>query len=197
MNFYRESITKMIEEKSSLVDIGGDLGIGKGNRRKHQNDWAISLLRGKQYIFVDKVGNYDPDVIGDVQKLPFKDASQEAILCNQVLQYVEDPQLAMREIYRVLKPGGYAFIAVPFLQYYTAYEGYYPKDYWRFTIDGIRLLCKDFSYVEIAQGRGALETWLRLSPLGRSDLLVAIANRIDRKRRTGTTTSTYMAFLIK
>ena len=42
----------------------------------------------------------------DVYELPFEDNSYDFIMCRFVLMHLEDPEKAIREIYRVLKPGG-------------------------------------------------------------------------------------------
>jgi hypothetical protein len=52
--------------------------------------------------------------------------------------------VAVRELHRILKPGGIVHIDVPFIQ------GYHPDptDYWRFTLDGLRLLCEGFEELD-------------------------------------------------
>ena len=46
--------------------------------------------------------------VGDVYALPYDDASFDAAFSNALLQHLADPAAAVREIYRVLKPGGIA-----------------------------------------------------------------------------------------
>ena len=53
------------------------------------------------------------DVKLDVQAMPFEDHTFDVVLCNHVLEHVPDDLKAMREIYRVLKPGGWAIMQVP------------------------------------------------------------------------------------
>jgi ubiquinone/menaquinone biosynthesis C-methylase UbiE len=48
---------------------------------------------------------------GDAMELPFPDASFELVLCQQVLQFVPDRAKALREIRRVLAPGGRLLVA--------------------------------------------------------------------------------------
>jgi ubiquinone/menaquinone biosynthesis C-methylase UbiE len=50
----------------------------------------------------------------DIHKIPFPENHFDVVLCNHVLEHVADDILAMREIRRVLKPGGWAILQVPF-----------------------------------------------------------------------------------
>jgi len=50
----------------------------------------------------------------DVHQIPFDDNTFDAAMCNHVMEHVDDDIQAMREIYRVLKPGGWAIMQVPF-----------------------------------------------------------------------------------
>lgn len=45
--------------------------------------------------------------------MPFRDNWFDAVICNHVLEHVDDDCQAMRDIYRVLKPGGWAILQVP------------------------------------------------------------------------------------
>jgi SAM-dependent methyltransferase len=49
----------------------------------------------------------------DILDLPYPDDSFDAILCSHVLEHVEDDSRAMRELHRVLRPGGWAIVLVP------------------------------------------------------------------------------------
>jgi Methyltransferase domain len=49
----------------------------------------------------------------DVSDIPYPNEMFDVILCSHVLQYVPDDKRAMRELYRVLKPGGWAMLLVP------------------------------------------------------------------------------------
>lgn len=198
--FFNEKVGKIFLEKNLIIDIGGGLRISQkqGNRYDKSHQWVLPLAEKVDYKIMDPVPDYEPDIIGDIHSLPFLDNSVDAIICMAVLEHVEDPMKASREILRVLKPGGYAFIYVPFLYYYHAEKGYY-KDYWRFTRDALEMMFKDFSSKEICSIRGALGTWIRLSPLGRFKFIEnifyifdKISGKINSKQVSG-----YNMFLVK
>ena len=50
----------------------------------------------------------------DIHHIPFEDESIDIIFCNHVLEHVDDDIRALSEIRRVLKPGGWAILQVPF-----------------------------------------------------------------------------------
>jgi len=58
---------------------------------------------------------YSPlaDVKADLCALPFKDDSFDVIFCNHVLEHIPDDAQAMRELYRVMKKGGWGIFQVP------------------------------------------------------------------------------------
>lgn len=162
--FREEKLKKIFTEKKKVVDIGGGLRIDPDkNNRKRENLWLDEYIDKVEYIVLDKVSDYNPDVVGDIHDLPFEDNSIDAIVCIAVLEHVEEPQKAVREMYRVLKPGGYCYIYAPFLFYYHPMKGYY-SDFYRFTRDGYEYMTKDFSTVEIQNIRGAIATAMNLFP---------------------------------
>ena len=198
--FFENKLKKILTEKKMIIDIGGGLRLikEKNNRYDPSREWLRPYLSRVDYKILDPVDTYNPDIVGDIHNLPFEDNSQEAILCLAVLEHVENPILAASEMYRILKPNGYCFVYVPFLYYYHADKGYY-GDYWRFTEDSIKYIFKDFSTKEIQPVRGAVETWIRLSPLGRYKLFAFLGNFLDKV--TGKVhskqVSGYNVFLIK
>ncbi len=49
----------------------------------------------------------------NIEAIPFPDNSFDVIFCNHVLEHVEDFDQATRELYRVLRPGGWAIMQSP------------------------------------------------------------------------------------
>jgi SAM-dependent methyltransferase len=68
---------------------------------------------GTEYISAD-LNSPLADLKMDIQDIPFPDAHFDAIICNHVLEHVTDDLQAMKEFHRVLKPGGWAILQVPF-----------------------------------------------------------------------------------
>lgn len=53
------------------------------------------------------------DIKADICNLPFEDNTYDVILCNHVLEHIPDHQKAMKELFRVLKPGGWGIVQIP------------------------------------------------------------------------------------
>lgn len=49
----------------------------------------------------------------DIQRIPFPDDSFDVIFCNHILEHVEDDRLALREMFRVMRPGGWGILLSP------------------------------------------------------------------------------------
>jgi SAM-dependent methyltransferase len=85
------------------------------------------------YVNLDLFGLPGVNVVADAAQLPFPDSSFQRIECDAVLEHVRLPEIVMKEIERVLQPGGFAHIVTPFCHPFHEY----PKDYRRFTLDGL------------------------------------------------------------
>lgn len=64
------------------------------------------------YISIDLDGTQAMRAM-DLTALDFPDAHFDAVVCNHVLEHIPDDRKALREIYRALKPGGWASLQVP------------------------------------------------------------------------------------
>jgi len=77
------------------------------------------------------------DFISDILDMnAVSDCQYDTVLCLEVLEHVSDPFKAMKEISRILKPGGKLILSVPHIS--RIHEA--PHDYFRFTNYGIEKL---------------------------------------------------------
>jgi SAM-dependent methyltransferase len=72
------------------------------------------------------------DIVADAHFLPYCNDTTQAIFCEAVLEHLADPGSAVREMNRILVPGGLVHAVTPFLQ---PYHGY-PHHYQNFTLQG-------------------------------------------------------------
>ncbi len=109
---------------------GSVLNAGCGNRDLTEWFTGCGVAEVTSY---DIASDLEGAVTGSLDAMPFDDARFDTILCNAVLEHVEPVDAVMKELARVLKPGGHAVLAVPFLQPYHPCPG----DYRRYTRDGL------------------------------------------------------------
>jgi SAM-dependent methyltransferase len=88
------------------------------------------------YVNLDLLVIPGVDVAADAQRLPFPAGIFQRVECDAVLEHVRDPEAVMREIRRVLAPGGYAHLVTPFCHPFHEY----PRDFRRYTLDGLKQL---------------------------------------------------------
>ena len=87
------------------------------------------------------------DLVGDAADRGVLDpASWDSILAFHVLEHCPDPFAVVGNIRAWLRPNGHACIAVPCAQRVHSYPG----DYWRFMPEGLRVLFRDFSEVNVS-----------------------------------------------
>ena len=119
-----------------------DLGCGVGD--------SIDLFRALdpevQWVGVDV--EESPEVAGrtrgdaefvtfDGEQLPFEDASFDLVYCKQVLEHVERPHELLREVARVLQPGG------SFAGSTSQLEAFHSRSVWNYTPYGLMLLLEE------------------------------------------------------
>jgi len=88
------------------------------------------------YVNLDLLAIPGVDVAADAEQLPFPPDTFQRVECDAVLEHVRHPELVMAEIARVLAPGGYAHLVTPFCHPFHEY----PRDFRRFSIDGLKEL---------------------------------------------------------
>jgi len=138
--------------RGRILDIGGGLGPYR------------EYLSHTSYFSLEINPALSPDIVGSALALPVRSGATDSVLCNEVLEHLPDPAGAVREIHRVLEPGGRVYVTVPFL-WCLHYE---PHDYFRFTGHALRTIFE-----------GAGFRVLRIEPVGR--VFSYLAARIAEK----------------
>ncbi len=121
---------------------------------------ALDCGGGDRRLGDDRVFNLEymdfelPDAYGDGMSLPFLDNSFDLVQSQAVLEHVPDPQRAVDEIIRIIKPGGLAYFEVAFMQPLHAV----PSHYMNVTPHGISHLCRELDVVDSGEFGGLSET---------------------------------------
>lgn len=117
-------------------------------------------IKRKDAVNVDFYPFANVDVVADITKLPFKDNSVDAVICESVLEHMKDPWSAIKEMRRVLKPKGLAYITVPFMAGFHSS----PEDYYRWSKEGLRILMQSqgFKTVETGARHGSTSALLSI-----------------------------------
>jgi SAM-dependent methyltransferase len=128
------------------------LDVGCGDR-----PYEPLLAAAAEVVGFDVPGNAHADLHGSIDALPVEDGSFDVVLCLQVLEHVPDPAAAVRELRRVVRPGGRVLLST---------HGIYPfhpnpDDLWRWTHSGLERLFREngqWTSVTVRPGAGTAAT---------------------------------------
>jgi len=108
--FYLTTNNLLIDEKIKLLHIAPEPSIKKFLKTFSN----INYLSGDKFEKGYNGYYYDKETISlDLTALAFPDNSFDVVICNHVLEHIVDEKKALDEIYRVLKPKGWAILQVP------------------------------------------------------------------------------------
>lgn len=171
----RTSILRALRE--SLPHLNGrllDAGCGKMPYR----EFVLKKSNVKEYVGLDietaKVYDKDikPDFTWDGKIMPFEQGSFDCAFATEVLEHCPQPEVFLKEVHRVLRPGGVFFFTVPFL--WNLHE--IPNDEYRYTPFSLErhLVHSGFVKVSIKATGGwhasmaqMLGLWVRRGPMSR------------------------------
>jgi len=114
------------------------------------------------------------DIYGDACSLPFKDCSFDTVVSFQVMEHISEPDTMIKEIFRVLKNGGYIISTTPFM--WGLHEE--PKDFYRYTKYGLKHLFEKnkFEIIELKANSG----WWMMCGLRLNYYLSRFENKYSR-----------------
>jgi SAM-dependent methyltransferase len=90
-----------------------DVGSGTGSLRAYAVECAVVSLDEDTQAFKYAAPDGTLRVNGAAERMPFADASFDLVICHHVLEHIPDVEGTLREIRRVLKPGGRFYAASP------------------------------------------------------------------------------------
>lgn len=135
------------------IDIGGKKTHKKGN-------FIIeNYINSPIYVNIDP--KVTPDYICDARSMPFQNDYADILICSEMLEHVDEPAEVLKEMYRVLKPGGKIFVCVPFSMHIHGL----PHDYGRYTEIWWKAQAGKigFSRIELAKQGGYYATRLNMN----------------------------------
>jgi len=134
------------------------------------------LFKG-EYVGIDYTADSEADIVCDSAHIPLPDSQFDAIICTQTLPHVPNLLGTVAEMKRLLKPGGLAFVSVPFgiktvaevepidkaplSNFSDSVLSFWRQDFWRFTQCGLVVLFKDFTIVWLKPMSGYAGTLLQ------------------------------------
>lgn len=124
---------------ATVVNVGSGGLTGCGCRL-----WEGGVFESAKVYHLDILPGDSVSLVGDAHRLPFRDNSIDSLIYQAVLEHVHDPRRVIDEATRVLKPGGYLYLEVPFLQGFHAD----PYDFQRYTLEGLRVRTKVLTEID-------------------------------------------------
>jgi ubiquinone/menaquinone biosynthesis C-methylase UbiE len=130
-----------------------DIGAGKCPYFRHFESKTAKYVAVDPDVAIEKKDARIERRVGFAECLPASDGEADGVICNQVLEHVNDPDLALAEVRRVLKPGGFFFGSVP----HISPVHLEPWDYRRYTDLGLRQLLERHGFEQIRiEGNGGV-----------------------------------------
>jgi SAM-dependent methyltransferase len=97
-----------------------------------------------RYVGCDIAHGPGVDVIADAEFLPWDPETWDTVISTEMLEHCPRPWVAVKEMARVLKPGGHLLLTARGYDERGSWEVHgYPHDYWRFSELSFRLLAED------------------------------------------------------
>lgn len=158
--FIRKNLYRGILKNAHLLE-GKMMDFGCGTK-----PYKPLFTNAKEYIGVDFNGeghshkNEQIDVMYDGKTIPFADNTFDSILSTEVFEHIFNLEDILKELNRVLKPGGKILITVPFM--WPEHE--MPNDFGRYTSIGFQSLLErnNFKVVSMEKTTGLVESLFQL-----------------------------------
>lgn len=151
LEFFCDELGSPLSRGAALVDVGcGGRELADG-----------AAKRGLNYIGLDiDDGNFE------LERLPVADASADLVVALAIIEHLHSPDNLMKEIYRILKPGGVLVVSTPNWRY--AWKTFFdnPAHVHPYTVKSLATLCEayGFSNHRVAPGLRAKPKFFYFNP---------------------------------
>ncbi|OBR63539.1 hypothetical protein A7K91_06180 [Paenibacillus oryzae] len=110
VHYILNKYTTIFDDTSNILHFAPESKLIEEFRKRGENYITADLMKGRA------------DVVADITNLQFKDNQFDWIICNHVMEHIENEGRALLEIKRCLKPGGSLIITVPICWEEDTYE---------------------------------------------------------------------------
>jgi len=121
-----------LQHQHKILDVGCGTGINLIYLKRRAN-FVIGIDSSKEAIDFCKLRGHKTLCQADILSLPLKDNSIDIILALDVLEHIDNDELAISELHRVLKPKGKLFITVPAFKFLWSKHDEIHHHYRRYT----------------------------------------------------------------
>ncbi len=132
------------------------------------------LIPCTEYKRLDIDKKSKPDICCDLHKIKWKSSYFDTVIATEVLEHLYDPQKAVDEIHRILKPGGVCILSTRFIYPYHPD----PEDYYRFTWDSLNHLFRKFKKAEVHHHGNMLQSIWQIINSGKTQIILNLFNPI-------------------
>jgi ubiquinone/menaquinone biosynthesis C-methylase UbiE len=109
--FAMEMLEASVPQGSKVLDVGCGTGAMAAELIRHGYEvWGLDIAEAMVRYVQERFGQGGFRV-GDIENIPFADNTFDTVVCLGVLEYLDADDPALREVWRVLKPGGRAVLS--------------------------------------------------------------------------------------
>lgn len=105
---YLKNETQLFNSKLKVLHASPEPSLFNFLKKQKNLDYVIGTKYSEGIYYPKNISSFD------LLDLPFKDEEFDVVICNHVLEHIIDDGTAMKEIFRVLKKGGFAILQVPY-----------------------------------------------------------------------------------
>jgi len=183
MKFYKKYVRQFIPTSRirSVTEISRDMELKRQFARLRP---GIVLDAGSRdspykrfiphtkYLRLDIDKSSEPDICCDLHDIDWEADYFDTVIITEVLEHLYDPQKAIDNIHRVLKPNGVCILSTRFMFPYHPD----PKDYYRFTQDSLSYLFRNFRRAEIHHHGNRVQVMWQTINIGKVNAFLNVLN---------------------